>query len=247
MIPPTVNVIPPTYPTHLIIETSTICNLKCVMCTHSDAIFDREKQFLSDNIINKIEPFLFNAKYLQLHGMGEPLLSTSFWKIITKIRRETYSEINSNLVSITDEQMDILVKSNLSSIRISIDSPNVDTYRKIRGFDLSVVIDNVKRLVQKRNENKSNLGISLNMTLMKENINEIKECIDLCKSLNCDMLYTWTLNNKEGEYLNKNLYGWSFIYKDQNPYNFKEYFNTKVYEAIEYAKKVNVLFSYYVI
>lgn len=238
------------YPTSLIIETSTVCNMKCAMCTHSSPDFDsgRPKTFLPESLIDKMSTFIKSAKEVQLTGIGEPLISPSFWKILAMVQKDCYVHVNSNFLNISDYRINDLALSNLKCLTVSIDSPDVDTYYKIRGEDLNRVINNVKRLLLAIKETKSQLSVTLNMTLMKENINQITKALDLCNEIKCTGLATWPLNNNPVfNKLNKEIRGWNFIYENQLPWKFKELYNQKIQEAIEYAKKLNLVFTYYFI
>jgi MoaA/NifB/PqqE/SkfB family radical SAM enzyme len=235
------------YPEWLMIETTSVCNLKCVMCTHSSDNFGRPKTHLSEKYFDQLVKYVENAKSIQLHGIGEPTLSPIFWRFLNHLSDECWSSINTNLVNINDDQLYNLVTSKLRYITISIDSPVNDSYYKIRGADLNVVINNIKRLIDFKTKFNSNLAISLNMTIMKENVTQLKEAIDLCSNIGVPILDTWPLNNWTGEYLNRDIRGFEFVYEEQIPVTFKEMYNEKVSEALEYSKEKNVKFTYYLI
>jgi MoaA/NifB/PqqE/SkfB family radical SAM enzyme len=233
------------YPKSLNIETTSICNLKCVMCTQSAENFGRDKVHLSEKILEQLKPYIHNAKYIQLHGVGEPTLSPSFWKALEVLNNNTWSSTNTNLVNLSDEKMIKLVNSSLKHLSISIDSPNIETYYKIRGANLNNVIENIKKLMSYKEEHNSNLILTLNMTLMRENILELKDAIDLCVNLNINTLDTWPLNNWEGEHFNRNIRNWNFNYEDQLPWKFKELYNSELDKTSIYANEKNVKFTYH--
>ena len=235
------------YPESLIIETTSVCNLKCVMCTHSSDNFGRPKIHLSEKYFDQLVNYVENAKSIQLHSIGEPTLSPIFWRFLNHLNDGCWSSINTNMVSINDDQLYKLVNSKLKFITISIDSPIVESYYKIRGADLNIVINNIKKLIEFKNKFNSNLMISLNMTVMKENVIHLKEAIDLCTNIGVSILDTWPLNNWTGEYLNRNIRGFEFFYEEQLPVGFKEIYNEKILEAMEYSKEKNVKFTYYLI
>lgn len=226
------------YPKSLLIETSSICDLKCVMCPHSLKEFGRPELFLSDFIIDKISNYVSNAELVQLHGIGEPLLSPSFWKVLKLVNKNCHTSVNSNFLNVPEYKMIDLVDSNLKHLSISIDSPDVSTYYKIRGGDLNKVIKNIKNLIKIIKEKKSLLLVTLNMTLMKENINQLEKALDLCNELECFGLDTWPMNNIDGKDYNGNQ-RWNFNYNEQLPNQFKELYNEKIISAISYAKKIN--------
>ncbi len=233
------------YPKSLNIETTSICNLKCVMCTQSAEDFGRAKVHLSENTLEQLKPYILNAEFIQLHGIGEPTLSPSFWKCLEVLNNNSWSSTNTNLVSLSEEKMIKLVNSSLKHLSVSIDSPNVETYSKIRGANLNNVIENIKKLMSYKEQYKSNLTITLNMTLMRENILELKDAIDLCVDLNINILDTWPLNNWEGEQFNRQIRNWTFNYEDQLPWKFQELYNDEIDKISIYANEKNIKFTYH--
>lgn len=233
------------YPKSLNIETTSICNLKCVMCTQSAEDFGRGKIHLSDNFFEQLKPYILNAEHIQLHGIGEPTLSPTFWKCLEILNKKTWSSTNTNLVNLSDEKMIKLVKSKLRHLSVSIDSPNEETYFKIRGANLNIVKENIKKLTFYKKEYNSDLLITLNMTLMRENFLELKDAIDLCVDLNLKILDTWPLNNWEGEQFNRQIRNWNFNYEDQLPFKFRELYNIELDKISIYANEKNIKFTFY--
>lgn len=233
------------YPKSLNIETTSICNLKCVMCTQSAEDFGRAKLHLSDTLLEQLKPYILNAEQIQLHGIGEPTLSPAFWKCLEILNKKCWSSTNTNLVTMSDEKMVKLVNSSLKHLSVSIDSPNVETYSRIRGANLNNVVENIKKLMSYKEEYKSDLIITLNMTLMRENILELKDAIDLCVNLNLKTLDTWPMNNWDGEQFNRKIRNWSFNYEEQLPWKFKELYNNEIDKIIIYALGKNIKFTYH--
>lgn len=231
------------YPKHLTIETSAYCNLKCVMCDQSlngEGIQKRIAKLKKEHI-DQIKDFMRHASKIQLHGIGEPFVSEIFWELLQYIPDNCMGEVNTNFTILDDDKINKILNSKLCRLLISLDSPRKETYYNIRGFDLDKVIYNIKKFISKKNRN---IEIILNMTLMKENIDQITEMLDLCKYLNCDHVEIWPLNNY-GKERNKEFFSkrgnWIFNYEEQGPWNFKYYYNKKIDEAEEYAKKNNLI------
>jgi MoaA/NifB/PqqE/SkfB family radical SAM enzyme len=69
------------FPKDLSIETTTECNLNCVMCWRAiGAIHDLKH--LPTEQLQQLVPYLRQAEFIQLHGNGEPLLSPAFWRAL---------------------------------------------------------------------------------------------------------------------------------------------------------------------
>ena len=237
------------FPKTLIIETASICNLKCVMCPQTAENFGRPKIFLQDDYINSLIPYVKEARDIQLHGIGEPLISQGFWELLKYVHPDAHCAVNSNFHKISESQMRILLESNLKHLCISLDSPNPFTYYKIRGAKLAEVVNNIKKIVeiQKTEYPDSVLKIGINMTLMEENYNQLLDMIDLGEEMNIKELATWPMNDWEDSETgihDRNIRGWNFNYDAQLPIHFKEQYNERIDEAEKYSKEKNIKFEY---
>jgi MoaA/NifB/PqqE/SkfB family radical SAM enzyme len=246
----------PEYPGSLIIETSSACNLKCVMCPQAiDAV--NRPMHMDESLVEKLVPFVKNSHSVQLHGIGEPFLSKSFWALLEYLPPPTsrkawaqgkcVSSVNTNLTILKKEHITKILKSNLSIINVSLDAANEKTYRKIRGYDFKKVIDNLKNLIKARGKREFP-KIWANMTLMKENVTEVIDFLDLViGNLGCDRVRTWIMNDmplSEKQKYNKNIDGWNFDYEEQGGWNNKKLFRDEIQRAIEYSEKKKWSFAY---
>ena len=145
------------------------------------------------------------------------------------------------------EHITKILKSNLSIINVSLDAANEKTYRKIRGYDFKKVIDNLKNLIKARGKREFP-KIWANMTLMKENVTEVIDFLDLViGNLGCDRVRTWIMNDMpliEKQKYNKNIDGWNFDYEEQGGWNNKKLFRDEIKKAIEYSEKKKWSFAY---
>lgn len=220
------------YPRNLTIETSSLCNLKCVMCPQSIGAVKRPIK-MPEETLDKIIPYIKQSKTVSLHGIGEPFLSESFWKLLENIPEKCISTVNTNLTILTDEMIHRLFKSRLDSISVSVDSPYKEDYFKIRGFDLSVVLSNIKRLTGQ------NIKIYANMTLMVCTIDSIIHFLDLMiGEIGCDRVYVWPLNKwdkSDTKSYNREIRGMNFNYEEQGLWNCD--YLPKIQQARKYAKE----------
>ncbi len=249
----------PEYPGSLIIETSSACNLKCVMCPQAiDAV--NRPMHMDESLVEKLVPFVKKSYSVQLHGIGEPFLSKSFWELLEHLpppadwyewnraeHGKCTSSVNTNLTILKEEHIMKILKSNLSVISVSLDAANEKTYRKIRGYDFKKVIDNLKNLIKAKGKREFP-KICANMTLMKENVMEIIDFLDLTiGDLGCDVVKTWSLNDMslgEKQKYSKNIDGWNFNYEDQGEWNNGDLFSREVEKAKQYAKEKKWWFEY---
>ena len=246
----------PQYPGSLIIETSSVCNLNCIMCPQGIGAVDRPMH-MDENIVKKLVPFMENSHSIQLHGIGEPFLSEGFWEILKYLppaadwqtweQGKCVSSVNTNLTTLRKEHLEKILQSNLSIINVSLDTPNKETYEKIRGYDFEKVLNNLRSLVKARGDRRFP-RIWANMTLMKENVTEIIDFMKLTiEDIGCDRVLTWIMNNmslEEKQKYNKNIDGWNFNYDEQGQWNNQKLFKEEITKAMEYSKRKNSDFDY---
>jgi molybdenum cofactor biosynthesis enzyme MoaA len=237
-------------PQWFMIETTSHCNLKCVMCPHGhDAM--PHKSHLDTSRFSKSFDFLAVADRMQLFGTGEPLLSEAFWEILESIDPESGTEvsINSNGTLLNQERIDRLLRSPLSWISISLDAARPETYRRIRGADFDVVIARVKDFIRERNARRTarSLRIFINMTLMRANIREFPAFVDLAAEIGADGVQVnqllWHQEHCSWEIQKGD---WHFVYRDQLLRTSIEEVNECIREAIERgaARHVPVFFDF---
>ena len=130
---------------------------------------------------------------------------------------------------------------------MSLDTPNKETYQKIRGYDFEKVLNNLRSLVKARGDRRFP-RIWTNMTLMKENVTQIIDFIKLTiEDIGCDRVLTWIMNNmslQEKQKYNKNIDGWNFNYDEQGQWNNQKLFKEEITKAMEYSKRKNLDFDY---
>lgn len=237
-----------TKPSIITLEITTFCNIKCVMCPQGRGLINKPEH-LSESVIDYISPFLDAETRLQISGIGEPLMSPLFWLVLQKSKKfpETHIRVNSNALLWNKKNIDIILNSNLAEVSFSLDASTNETYYKIRGADFNKVITNIQNLVLKRRElNLKKPVINLNMTLMRENIEEITGFIKLAKKLGVDKVRVWHLDSfgddPDWEVTTKS--AWIFKYSDQMLQDYPELSNRKLIEARELSNNLNIDFSF---
>jgi MoaA/NifB/PqqE/SkfB family radical SAM enzyme len=228
-------------PKILTVETTSVCNLRCVMCPHSVGRVHRPKQ-MEYEVFDKLREQLRGAAEIQLHGIGEPLLSTTFWRFLEELDHSSAARIsfNTNLTRITDKQIDTILASKVASINVSVDAARPDTYKRIRNHDFAEITANIARLIGARNaRGLTRPQVLINMTLMRENIEELPDFIRLGKSLGVDEVVFWQMN--EGEHWQVERDGWKFDYDAQLLKRFPEISNRMIREAMALARELGVV------
>ncbi len=201
------------------------CNLRCVMCDHG--IRNVEKQDFDEALFANIGDFIDTATMVDLTGLGEPLLSNLFWKILdrhpvseTTADDEFILTFNTNGTLLNERNIDRILSARVSKIRVSIDAADEATFQKIRGTKLSEIVVGTQRLIEKRNSlHRVRPRIAIEMTVMKETLGKVPAMVDLCKKIGADFLEVWSLNSYPEHTMKdwivmKN--DWTFSYPDQS-------------------------------
>lgn len=228
-------------PKEIELEVTSRCNLRCVQCSQSWTPDDQKKD-IPDNILDAMRPALAECESISLHGIGEPLLADNFWEIIDAINPKANISFHSNMTIMNEEIAEKLTDGRVKLIDISMDAATEETYRKIRGASFDRVINNIKCLVKKKKEKKSEYPeLRMNMTLMRENIEELPEFVQLSSDLDVNSVHVWRMNEDwyPKEVSNK---FFTFIYEEQILSNHKDLFNSKVKESREISDHLGINF-----
>lgn len=178
-------------PERLNVELTTYCNIKCIMCRGSQNYVNKKdvNKYLSVNdfksILNGID--LNRLKVLNLAGAAEPLLNPDISSILDVCREnKIIVEFITNGMLLTP-QISKQILGYSSEIHISFAGSNKQTFESIRhGANFELICENIKHLSElKKTNNNQYPDIWLNPILMKRNIHELPEIIELAKKLGC--------------------------------------------------------------
>jgi MoaA/NifB/PqqE/SkfB family radical SAM enzyme len=229
-------------PTIITLESTSRCNLRCVMCPHAIGEVHRPKH-LDETLVGRVKSFLKRASEVQLHGIGEPTNSPAFWRLLRELPPPEVcaSSVNSNLTMMDEKRIDQILNSNLKIINVSLDAGTAETYQKIRGFSFEVVTGNIERLIKSRRERRQIYPMVLmNMTLMRSNIEELGDFIRLAERLGADAIHLWHLNHLADDEMARYVVerdGWTFDYAREGLWNYPSLSNRCIRDAVELARE----------
>jgi MoaA/NifB/PqqE/SkfB family radical SAM enzyme len=231
-------------PVSVTVETTSICNLRCVMCPHAIGNVYRPKH-LPNPIMHRLTVAMSRARDVQLHGIGEPLLSPAFWWALEKGRfnPDTQVSFNTNFTLLHERWLQSLLHTPLRLlINISLDAATERTYRRIRGADFGTTLRNISRLRDARGNRQLPI-IFINMTLMRENIEEIVSFVELAHGLGVDGVDLWHLNRWPDRMMKRYRLerdDWHFDYANQGLWNYKSLSNRLVREALRRGQELGI-------
>lgn len=176
-------------PRHLLIEITSLCNLKCAMCpkTHH-AVNTKENQVMTWEIFSQLLPLLPHIESLDLNGIwGEAFLHPDLYlKMLAAIKKhDTDVYTMSNGVLLTEALARKLVALELNRLVISMDAACAETYAKIRPPGrFNAIIDGLKALQKaKRALGKKQPKVELAFVGMRTNIDEFPQLIRMAADL----------------------------------------------------------------
>lgn len=178
-------------PVTLTIGTTLKCNLSCPMCVRRlNPKADDRPLSMSSDLYKKIASEVFPyVKTVALSNSGEPLASENILEELEIARRymaDVVITTNGTLLD-NDRLIDAVLKSSCA-LNISFDAAQKDTYETIRlGADYHKVLGNIERFIKLRKDRaRPKLGFCI--VLMKKNIREFVQWVELAASAGADYL-----------------------------------------------------------
>jgi MoaA/NifB/PqqE/SkfB family radical SAM enzyme len=141
------------FPRRYSIDPSSVCNLRCDYCFHSQYNPDKhiKPQILKYGDFCKIlEKIWKYAMMIEFYNWGEPLLNPELPRMISdSTGKGIRSRISTNLsVPLSDEYAESLVNSGLFRLTAAVDGHTQGIYEKYRkGGNLELVAENARKLV----------------------------------------------------------------------------------------------------
>lgn len=174
-------------PIHIQLEPTSICNLSCRSCSYRDKVTNPRNLSFEDfkNIYDAILP-----KKLTLSGVGETFLNPEIYRMI-RYAKDNGSNVNtSSNGTVIAKVAEQIVHSGLDLLKISIDSDNRETYKKVRDADLfDKVVEGVKEVVRiKKEKGVETPYLRFQFVIQKANYNEIPGVIELAHKLGIDAI-----------------------------------------------------------
>jgi MoaA/NifB/PqqE/SkfB family radical SAM enzyme len=184
------------YPYYLVIEATSICQLRCPSCptgieNESRRTGTRQhlrsrqamKGELLDALLDELGDYLFQVMF---YNWGEPLLNRELPGFIRRAReRGIATEIHTNLsLHLSDKVLEELLASGLDVLAASVDGFSQETYQIYRrGGDLALVRSNLERLVALRQRLGARTEIVWNMLVFRFNEHELDAAEGYCRDL----------------------------------------------------------------
>lgn len=143
----------PRLPEIVQIESTNICNAKCVFCPRDDML--RRQGIMNMALFKKIadECAELGIKHVRMHNYGEAFIDRALVEKIRYAKSKGIAEVGviSNGSLLGEETVKGLIEAGLDAINISVDASGKETFEETRvGLKYDKVIANIERLVRMR-------------------------------------------------------------------------------------------------
>lgn len=166
------------------IEPTTRCNFTCGFCAgrHMDQ---------SDLAWSRFEAALDAApglRHLELQGEGEPLAHPRFFEMVSHAAaRGIQVSTITNGSFFSRERVARLLACGLASVLVSIESPDAEEFRRIRGGRLDKVVRGIRLLLEERRRaGRSRPAVGFAVTVLADTGRRLPEIVALYDELGMD-------------------------------------------------------------
>ena len=171
------------YPRRLVLELTNACNLNCIMCGRNESSFT--KNFFDISYLYRLEPALSYVEEVTLFGWGEPTIHPRFKDILEFLNNFPVKKYFVTNGTTLHKIEDLLFYFKVDIMAVSLDGACETTNDKIRrGGSFNKIVSSLKKIAAKKRENRLNYPyINFVMTLMKSNLYELPEMVDLAADI----------------------------------------------------------------
>jgi radical SAM protein with 4Fe4S-binding SPASM domain len=144
------SVIVPAMPLRLWIESSLICNLRCVMCPNKEIAASQKGVMafgLFTKIIDEAKDFVQD---INLHHRGEPLINPNLGKMIGYAKKQGLMvRFHTNGTLLDEEKANIILDAAPDLVSVSFDGFAKDVYEEVRpGARFETTVENILRFAE---------------------------------------------------------------------------------------------------
>ena len=175
----------PDFPTYVLVEPVSSCNLRCPMCFQTDKTFTRKPYMgvMSFDLFRAVidECHANHTGAITLASRGEPLLHPEFDKMLAYLKEKFFEiKINTNGTALTERLCHAILENEVNNIVFSIDAGDKSTYEKLRfGARFEDTLEGVKMFSRIRRESypssKTRVRVSGVKVLELQDVNAFRE------------------------------------------------------------------------
>lgn len=160
-------------PSVLQVESTDLCNAKCIMCTH---VYDSGTgiKILESGLIERLEPILPFVKTIILHGNGEPFMTKNIVSYLEQFSEFGIKFLSNTNLSILDEELLNIFHESFVELSVSCDGYDKESYEAIRvGLCFETFVANCKRVRAKCPQ----LYMKMAVVVMRQNLGHLDKIL----------------------------------------------------------------------
>ena len=171
------------YPRRLVLELTNACNLKCIMCGRDEENFIYN--FLDLQYIYKLEHILDYVEEVTLFGWGEPTIHPKFKEILAFLNKHPVKKYFVTNGTTLAKIKEYLFDYKVDIMAVSLDGATAKTNNMIRkNSNFNQIVSDLKSIVLQKKQEKINYPyINFVFTLMKKNLHELPNMVNLAHSI----------------------------------------------------------------
>jgi radical SAM protein with 4Fe4S-binding SPASM domain len=186
-------------PSHLQLEITSACNLRCVMClVRYRPPVNKLAGAMRPELFHRLVDEVPGLNRLTLQGLGEPLLSPYLMEMVgAAVSRRITVGFNTNATLLNRRRAAELVDSRVDWLHVSVDGASAGTYEAVRdGADFDTVVANLAGLVQaKRAAGSGSPWIRVVFVAMRDNVSELPDLVRLLGAIGVDEVHVQNLSH----------------------------------------------------
>ncbi len=194
----------------LYIEVTTGCNLQCRFCMRNiwDDPIAQMQEDTFQAILNDL-PALPELNRVVFTSFGEPLTHPKILEMIEALRkRDIAITLGSNGTVLKPKLVEEIVRLGVDRLVVSVDGVKAETYADLRGANLALVLENLRKL----NEIKQRMGslypaLGIEFVVLKSNVDELPALASLASRMNASRVIVSNVLPYTAEMTGQILYG----------------------------------------
>jgi MoaA/NifB/PqqE/SkfB family radical SAM enzyme len=195
----------PRWPDIVQIESTNLCNAKCVFCPRDE--MHRRQGVMDFDLFRKVvdECAALGITHVRVHNYGEPFLDRQLVEKVRYAKSKGIAEVGmiSNGSLITEEIAQGMIEAGLDAINISVDAAGKEVFESTRvHLDYDTVIGNIRTLARLRRESgRTHPKLILSFVRQNNSADEqafIAEWSTIADKIHITDLHNWagTLNDR---------------------------------------------------
>ena len=179
-------------PQFLIIDPSSRCNARCVMCPVSFRAPGDSGLDMPPALFETLAPLVSTASQINLFSSGEPTLAAGMVQMVGEVRRRAPAHakicLSTNGKRLSPAFVDAALFENVG-LQFSVDGGTKDVFERIRrGIRFEDLLASL-RLVQERKGSRPHPMLTFSSTMSKRNIHDLANIFVLAKTYGVEHVY----------------------------------------------------------